>query len=168
MHSGDERPGIALSIRQPWAALIVSGAKDVENRSEAAIRNGDMRKYIGRRIAIHAAKGMTRIKYDHARRFACENGADVPEAWQCVFGAIIGSVRIVDIVKVSNSEWFVGPRGLVLADAVACAPIYVAGELGMFRWQDKPRTAPGELAKWMRPPMATDHSPLTTDQGVLL
>ena len=39
-----------ISIRQPWAWLIVSGFKDVENRSWNLPE-----RYIGRRVLIHAS-----------------------------------------------------------------------------------------------------------------
>ena len=42
----------ALSIRQPWAWLIVHGRKDIENRSWRT-------KFRGR-FLVHAAQGMTR------------------------------------------------------------------------------------------------------------
>ena len=41
----------ALSIRQPWAWLIVNGHKDIENRSWPTRFRGP--------VLIHAAKGMT-------------------------------------------------------------------------------------------------------------
>ena len=40
-----------LSIRQPWAWLIVNGYKDVENRTWAAHRS-----MIGQRFLVHAGK----------------------------------------------------------------------------------------------------------------
>jgi hypothetical protein len=49
----------ALSIRQPWAWLIVNGQKDIENRCWKTHFRG--------KIYVHAAKGMTRGDY-----LACE------------------------------------------------------------------------------------------------
>ena len=45
----------ALSIRQPWAWLIVNGHKDIENRQ--------WRTHFRGKIYVHAAKGMTRGDY---------------------------------------------------------------------------------------------------------
>ena len=42
----------ALSIRQPWAHLILHGGKDIENR--------DWRTSVRGRVLVHASKGMTR------------------------------------------------------------------------------------------------------------
>lgn len=43
----------ALTVRQPWAGMIVLGWKDVENRSRAILK-----KYIGQTILIHAGKAL--------------------------------------------------------------------------------------------------------------
>ena len=52
----------ALSIRQPWAWLIIHGGKDIENRCWPT-------KFRGRML-IHAAKGMTRAEHEDAIDFA--------------------------------------------------------------------------------------------------
>lgn len=54
---------MALSIRQPWAWLIASGHKDIENRCWKTLRRET--------IYIHASKGMTRGEYDDAQK-TCE------------------------------------------------------------------------------------------------
>jgi hypothetical protein len=40
----------AITIKQPWASLIVHGIKDIENRTWACPE-----KYIGHRVLIHAS-----------------------------------------------------------------------------------------------------------------
>lgn len=45
----------ALSIRQPWAWLILHAGKDIENRTWQTYQRGW--------FAIHASKGMTRREY---------------------------------------------------------------------------------------------------------
>lgn len=136
-------PEIALSVRQPWAWAIFNG-KDVENRSLAAIRHGMIR----RRIAIHAAKGMTRDEYEDAAEMMAKIGVKCPMPDELIRGAIIGAATVTDIVKESESPWFFGPRGLVLADAVSVAPIPAVGALGYFRWQpSRVKTAP--VLPWM-------------------
>jgi len=39
-----------LSVKQPWAQLICSGLKDIENRTWKCPQ-----KYIGKRVLIHAS-----------------------------------------------------------------------------------------------------------------
>ena len=51
-------PVVALSIRQPWAWLIVNGYKDIENRNWKTNFRG--------KILVHAAKGMTKAEYEDA------------------------------------------------------------------------------------------------------
>ena len=52
----------ALSIRQPWATLILHGQKDIENRSWATRQRGQ--------VLIHASKGMTRDEWEESIIFA--------------------------------------------------------------------------------------------------
>lgn len=123
-------PPKALSVRQPWAWAIIHRGKDVENRSAAAIRHG----MTCRRIAIHASKGMTRDEYESAHNFMASLGIQCPRPDELLRGAIIGSVTVTDIVKESDSPWFFGPRGLVLADPKPCLAIPASGMLGYFTW----------------------------------
>lgn len=60
----------ALSIRQPWAWLIVNGHKDIENRSWPTRFRG--------KFLVHASNGMTRSEYEEASRTAEDNGVDLP------------------------------------------------------------------------------------------
>lgn len=48
----------AISIRQPWASLIVLGIKDIENRSWPTSQRGI--------VLVHASKGMTRSEHEDA------------------------------------------------------------------------------------------------------
>lgn len=40
----------AITIKQPWASLIVHGIKDIENRTWPCPK-----KYLGQRVLIHAS-----------------------------------------------------------------------------------------------------------------
>ena len=48
----------ALTVKQPWAWLLIHGTKDIENRNWPTSLRGE--------IAIHAAKGMPRGEYADA------------------------------------------------------------------------------------------------------
>ena len=141
----DDLPDIALSVRQPWAWAIIDGCKVIENRSEGAIRAGGM---TCRRIAVHAARGMTRREYDWAVWRLERHGVACPRPDALPRGAIIGAVDVVEIVSDSDSEWFGGPMGLMLARPMACEPIPAAGALGYFRWAPSEALAP--VPRWMR------------------
>ena len=142
----------ALSIRQPWATLIISGGpvfkaidnpdgtqrldlaglvfKDIENRNWPT----DVRE----RVCIHAPN--KRDDFIETIRWLGQHiGLSI---YACTLlqsprlaptGVLIGEVDIVDCVKESKSHWFVGPYGFVLANPKAYAkPIPYKGRLGFF------------------------------------
>ena len=53
-----DRSDIVLSIRQPWAWLILNAGKDIENREWPTRFRG--------RVLIHASKGMTHDEWEDA------------------------------------------------------------------------------------------------------
>lgn len=139
-----ELPRDALSVRQPWAWAIVAGVKDIENRTTFAVTKGSMS---ARPVAIHASKSMTRNEYEEAADFMASLGVECPRPDDLIRGAIIGFVDVTAVVKTSDSPWFFGPRGLVLANARQVTPIAAQGALGYFRWR-----AGGEIGptlSWM-------------------
>lgn len=107
---------VAISVRQPWAWLIIHGGKDIENRNWPTGRRG--------RVWIHASKGMTRSEYEEAYHFVEKHklfdllpqSLQIPAFDELERGGIIGSVEITDCVEESESPWFVGDYGFVLAD----------------------------------------------------
>lgn len=119
---------VALSIRQPWAWLILNAGKDIENRGWSTRFRG--------RILVHAAKGMTRDEYVEAIRFAMDY-CNVPPQKLPLFsdlerGGIVGSVEIVDCVSQSESPWFVGTHGFVLRNPEILPFRPYKGQLGFF------------------------------------
>ena len=147
----DGVPAMALSVRQPWAWALVHGGKDVENRTEMAIRNGRMRAQIGKRIAIHAGKGMTREEYESAADFMISLAVGCPDPADLLRGGIIGTAFLASVVSEHTSKWFFGPRGLCLIRPEPVPFIGASGELGMFSWGPS-FAQPEQPAKWMRPP----------------
>ena len=117
----------ALSIRQPWAWAIFRAGKDIENRDWPTRLRG--------RVAIHAAKGMTRDEYQNALYFIQEATGkfQCPDFEEIVRGAIIGTAEIADCVSESTSPWFMGDYGFVLRDVIALPePIECRGALGFW------------------------------------
>lgn len=114
----------ALSIRQPWAWLIVHGHKGIENRNWATRYRGP--------IAIHASKGMTRDEYEEANSLAKSLGVELPELKSLERGGIVGHANIVDCVSESDSDWFFGKYGFVLAAARPVQFQPLKGRLGFF------------------------------------
>lgn len=115
----------ALSIRQPWAGLIVHDYKDIENRGWATHYRGP--------ILIHAP--LTRDE-DLIPEFdtALAEGGLPPIEWRT--GGFVGVAVIVDCVTTHDSEWFDGPYGFVL-EAAQPLPFYpYKGALGLFEVPD--------------------------------
>jgi len=116
----------ALSVRQPWAWLIVNGYKDIENRDWSTKLRG--------RIWIHT--GVHRvIKAEYEQ--LVENCEAVgirkfPKIDEFETGGIVGSVEIVDCVTKSKSFWFQGKYGFVLKDARTSRFRTMPGRLGFF------------------------------------
>ena len=108
----------ALTVRQPWASLIVEGRKDIENRSWPTSYRG--------RLLIHAGS-----QIDPQTGWRAE---DLPR------GAIIGEVALVDVVTNSRSRWALpGQYHWVLRDARPLRrPIPCAGRLGL--WPAPPKS----------------------------
>lgn len=142
-------PKLALSVRQPWAWAIIYAGKDIENRSWQAVNHGLRQRG---RIAIHAAKGMTRDEYEDTVDFLVSRGVGCPEAKDLMRGGIIGSVEVVDVVSESSSPWFFGPRGLVLRNPEPCTFVPAVGQLGYFEWKEADASIVPEPAAWMLPP----------------
>lgn len=117
---------MTLSIRQPWAWLILNAGKDIENRNWPTQFRG--------RFLIHAGKGMTREEYGNACYTLEEvNPRIVLPAFEMLArGGIVGSVELVDCVTDSESGWFFGDYGFVLRDPQPMVFEPMKGRLGFF------------------------------------
>ncbi len=121
---------ITLSIRQPWAWLIIHAGKDIENREWRSTFEG--------RIQIHAGKTMGRAEYEHAV-VSCEVVSDktgrliqLPPPSEIPLGGIVGSVEIFGCVTESESPWVCGAYGFLLRDPRPSEFYPVMGRLGFF------------------------------------
>lgn len=117
----------ALSIRQPWAWLILHAGKDIENRDWATAFRG--------RVLIHAGKSMTRAEYEDGAetlRTCGSSGIVLPPFEELQRGGIVGSVEIVACTAESDSPWFFGKYGFVLRDPRPSTFVPWKGRLGFF------------------------------------
>ncbi|MEM7520622.1 MAG: hypothetical protein AAF307_06245 [Pseudomonadota bacterium] len=140
----DALPSRALSVRQPWAWAIIYGGKVIENRSMGSIRAGNMTPG---RICIHAASGMKEDEFRYGHWRLARHGVTCPRPDALPRAAIIGTVTVTEIITQSDSAWFGGDAGLVLADPKPIEPIPASGALGYFEWQRGERFAP--VKPWM-------------------
>lgn len=111
-----------LSIKQPWAWLIVSGLKDIENRSWLTSYRGP--------LLIHAGKrpdNNLQLILNWAE--STSPGIEIPTL---DYGGIVGTVDLVDCVTRSKSIWFDGPYGWVLENPKPLPFAPVRGRLGLF------------------------------------
>lgn len=125
-----------ISIRQPWASLIVHGIKDIENRTWKCPE-----KYIGKRVLIHAS-GKS-LNYDNFYDSVLTNeqilALSENKEWgnfNFCTGAIIGSIVIASCVQSHSSVW--ADRGVynwVLANPVMFPePIPAKGKLSFWEY----------------------------------
>ncbi len=125
----------AITIKQPWASLIVHGIKDIENRTWPCPK-----KYIGQRVLIHASS--CSWTWHRVLSYMTKPMASIFEKlgyngeWvrNQPTGSIIGSVKIVDCVQNHPSVW---------------------AEKGVYNWVlanpilfEKPIPAKGKLSFW--------------------
>jgi len=126
-----------LSVRQPWAYLIVAGYKDIENRTWRTSYRGP--------LLIHSSQAVDPNDFPKQRAYIESAGIVIPE--DLPRGAIVGAATLTDVhdwasppytgsvpgqVKYSPSPWFEGPYGFEMADAVEFAePIPWRGQLGI-------------------------------------
>jgi hypothetical protein len=116
----------AISVRQPWAWLIVNGYKDVENR--------DWKRDLRGEVLIHASRMIDHSGYEFLYRELPELFAIVPKADVIERGGIVGKATITDCVTSHLSIWFRGRYGF-LFDTDLSTPLPFkpcAGQLGFF------------------------------------
>lgn len=135
----------ALSIRQPWAELIVRGHKDVENRTWRHSYRGPVLIHAGHKSELDVA-GSFVAELIRADRIGLAAGSFLLDGvWS--LAAVVGVAEITDCVPQSDSPWFVGPFGFTLKNARKLPSVRCRGMLGFFN------PAPEERARmqaaWM-------------------
>lgn len=133
-----------LSIIQPWAGLIVTGLKDIENRTWKTDYRG--------KLLIHASSTYSKKKRaeteDSIRRNILTKEENKKINYDdgtiqyscCKYGMIIGEVELVDCVKDHSSNWAEKDVwNWVLANPIKYdKPIEIKGKLGL--WEYKTET----------------------------
>lgn len=126
-----------LSVRQPWASLIVTGIKDVENRTWSTPYRGT--------IYIHASQRFDNDAMDYLVEYGeAIFGDAAQEVLESLVhhprGALLGRVTLSDIIPFEEenldqlSPWhFEGNLGWYLENAEMFEePIPMNGKLGLF------------------------------------
>lgn len=112
----------ALSIRQPWAWLIVNGFKPFENRTWSTALRGD--------IYIHASLQFDKEGYARVQQIFPEIAMPAPDDFER--GGIVGVATIIGVVSESTSLWFTGPLAFAFGGAAPLPFRPLPGRLGFF------------------------------------
>jgi len=130
----------ALSIRQPWAWLIIrpdlthagERARELAEGRIKTIENRTWRTRERGTVLVHASQGMTSAEYFGTTEFCYRLGVELPPFNDLQRGGIVGQVDIVDCVEHSDSPWYMGAVGFVLANAKPLPFRALKGALGFF------------------------------------
>lgn len=123
----------SISIRQPWAWLIVNGYKDIENR------NWKFPPSYRETLLIHASKTFDYDGYEWVKETFPEIPMpspgkhithNVPEVYDR--GGFVGTARLSDVVEFDDSPWFFGEYGFKIRMAKPIPFIPYKGQLGLF------------------------------------
>jgi hypothetical protein len=152
-----DRRMLALTILQPWAALIVRGPKRVENRTWAprGLKVGDY-------LALHAGVFSPRLvdhwagALDLAEQHRIVEEVPLLGQWRSVVdgergrlyparckrflqgavphGAVVGVAQLVGVERAApaGDPWWCGPVGWRLGNVVAIAPVPCRGAQGLW------------------------------------
>lgn len=113
----------ALSIKQPWAWLIVNGYKDIENRSWRTNHRGP--------LLIHAGRDESEFTDDKADHILKKYRVEIPEILK--FGCVIGVADLVACHLSHPSKWYVpGNYAWEFANPRLLRPRPCKGALNLF------------------------------------
>ena len=142
----------AITIRQPWATLVVSldgsgrPLKAVETRGWKTSYRGPLAIHAGKTVPDMFFMGMGEADADAF----LSAGLDGDQAIACLpYGAIVGKVTLVDCVPIEQlygsgldtprerafGDWRPGRYGWILANPILFkSPIHTRGKQGLWEW----------------------------------
>ncbi len=116
-----------LSVRQPWAWLIVHRFKPVENRTWPTKVRGP--------VAIHAGQQFDQAGLEALLDYMPALREHLPQQYE--LGGIVGVAELTDCVTQHPSPYFTGPYGHVMHKARPVPFIRYRGVLGYFDIPDE-------------------------------
>lgn len=123
----------ALSIRQPWAQLIVEGLKDIENRSWYTRVRGEILVHAGQRFDAEAFLWLLNEWHRVGLPGAVGDFCDRWKRTRFPTGGIVGRTTLVECVSAHESPWKdAGSWGFVLTDSAPLELRPCRGRLGFF------------------------------------
>lgn len=134
----------ALSLLQPWASLVVSGSKNIENR-----RWHLPKAMHGQRFLVHASARLDKREIESARatleRVNADTGQTLQMPQELPLGGIIGIARATSCLCPSEAAadaqihypwWFGDQHGFMLDDRAPLPFIMCKGALGFWTVPD--------------------------------
>ncbi len=129
----------ALTVRQPWASLIISGVKNIENRSWTTDHRGPI-------VITSSAASAPAHEWENARAILESIDPEHP-AISAFFdnprnapvGMALGTVEVVSVLTdIENSPWTIpGNWHWVLANPRPFdPPVQCVGKLGLWDWKE--------------------------------
>jgi hypothetical protein len=112
----------ALSVCQPWAWAIVTGAKRIENRWRPTRHRGP--------LVIHASRSRRYCRGDYSGLLP-----RLPPWGELDYGVLVGLVEVVDCVPLAAAEgdpFAVGPWCWILDKPRRLRPVPFAGQVSFF------------------------------------
>lgn len=113
----------AISVKQPWASLIIEGIKDIENRNWQAYYRGRLYIHTGKGFDLQGAELVSKLYPEYKK---------IVERSKRLRGGIIGHVHLLDCVTSHNSSWFHGEYGFVFVSPKKIPFHSMKGQLGLF------------------------------------
>jgi hypothetical protein len=139
----------ALSLHQPWASLVASGAKRVETRSWRTSYRGPLAVHASARLPAGAADlcSSEPFRWRLLASLLCrEEDLDERPASVLPLGAVIAVTWIEDVVPVEDSDhdeeetafgdFSPGRWAWELRDPICIAPVAARGHLGLWNLPD--------------------------------
>jgi hypothetical protein len=136
----------ALSIKQPYAGLIIAGIKNIENRSWQT-------KYSGQLVIVSTKSPDAKQWWEPMREKCKRLGVEFPEELCAINGAALGTVELTNTIQ--DGAWAVNARtGHIVRSAISSwwiqdmvgfilehprrlhTPIHVTGSLGLYNLAD--------------------------------
>jgi hypothetical protein len=126
-----------LTLMQPWASLLIRGAKQIETRGWRAPYRGP--------LAIHASRTFNPEQWRMSDREPFASALDGINLHKTL-GMVLGTVELVDCLpveelvgKISDRErafgnYEAGRWGWVLRNPRACVPVAARGQLAIWEW----------------------------------
>lgn len=120
-----------LSIQQPWAWAILNAGKDIENRNWQTNYLGLFLIHAGKKIDIDGIDYLNQDLLWSSKRTTnvLENGVD---GITFPTGGIVGIAEITGCTRDSESDWFFGPVGWRLQNAIGLPFHPCQGKLKFF------------------------------------